>query len=103
MSPAIRVSKKINCCEPAEYKKPSLSPDVPKGLGTCEVGRDDLWNYSSVVFVLGKGQEYATGTFLMLPKSEELSVKGHWKIITKSRSCLGKGQCCLLTSWSPSC
>lgn len=33
-----------------------------------------------------------TGTFPILPKSEELSVKGHCKIITKSRSCLGKGQ-----------
>lgn len=43
MCPAIQVPEKINCCEPAEYKEPSLSPDVPKGLGTCEVGRDDLW------------------------------------------------------------
>lgn len=92
MSPAIQVSEKINCCDPAEYKEPSLSPDVPKGLGTCEVGRDDLWKYRSVVFVLGKGQQYATGTFPIPPKSEELSVKGHCKIVTKGRSCLGKGQ-----------
>lgn len=92
MSPAIQVSEKINCCEPAEYKEPLLSPHVPKGLGTCEVGRDDLWKYSSVVFVLGKGHQCAAGIFPILPKSEELSVKGHCKIITKSRSCLGNGQ-----------
>lgn len=40
---------------------------------------------------LAKEQQCATGTFQMLRQSEELPVKGHYKIITKSRSCLGKG------------
>lgn len=54
-------------------------------------GRDGLWEHRSVVFVLGKGQQCATGTFQMLRESEELPVKGYYKTITKSRSCLGKG------------
>lgn len=53
-----KYQKKINCCEPAEYKEPSLSPEVPRGPRTCEVGRNDIWKY-----MLGKGQQCATGTF----------------------------------------
>lgn len=80
-----KYQKKINCCEPAEYKEPSLSPEVPKGLGTCEMGRNDIWKY-----MLGKGQQCATGTFPILLKSEELSVKGHCKILQKVDPALEK-------------
>ena len=90
MLPKCRKKRTAASQQTTRNETPSLGCS-DRGLLPARWGRDGLWEYRSVDSVLGKGQQRATGTFQMLRNSEELPVKGYYKTITKSRSCLRKG------------